>query len=113
MASPIPDDGQPWVSRPRALNPGAGDRFLSACAASGFTPDLRFEAGDPATSLGLAAAGLGFALVQASMRKIVRSPDVVLGDLPWYPLTVHLHAAWRREDTSRLVTEWLGALRSV
>ncbi|HUZ62785.1 MAG TPA: LysR substrate-binding domain-containing protein [Acetobacteraceae bacterium] len=104
-------DGQPWVSRPRALNPGAEDRFLSACAACGFTPDLRFEAGDPATSLGLVAAGLGLALVQASMRTIIRSPDVVLVDLPWYPLTVRLHAAWRRADASCLVTEWLRALR--
>lgn len=104
-------DGLPWIDRPRALNPGANDRFLQACLRAGFRPDVRFEATDPATSLGLVAAGVGFALVQASMRALLPLPGVVLVDIPWLPLSIGIHIAWRREDPGPLVAELIALLK--
>jgi DNA-binding transcriptional LysR family regulator len=51
LMSPRDVDRQPWITRPRALNPAAEDKLLQVCLASGFKPDLRLEAAGPATSL--------------------------------------------------------------
>jgi len=95
--------GAPWIDRPRALNPAAHDRFLRACEAAGFTPDLRFESTDVVTSLGLVAAGLGFALVQASARRLALPQGVVLFDVPWLALPIEIHRVCRKDDPSALV----------
>lgn len=99
----------PWIGRPPGLNPEADARMLGACAACGFTPDHRAEANDPATCLSLVAAGLGVAPVQASLGGAT-PPGVVLREIPWFPLTVRIHAAWRREDPRPLVAELVGLL---
>jgi DNA-binding transcriptional LysR family regulator len=105
-------DGLPWIDRPRELNPDANDRLLHACMAAGFRPDLRFEATDPATSLGLVAAGVGFAFVQASMRSTVPLRGVVLVEIPWLALSIDIHVVWRREDPNPLVTALIALLKS-
>ena len=95
--------GAPWIDRPRVLNPAAHDRFMRACEGAGFTPDLRFESTDLATSLGLVAAGLGLALVQASTRRLAMPPGVVLFNVPWLELPVEIYFVRRKDDPSALV----------
>lgn len=101
--------GLAWIGPPRGVNPDADARLLGACAACGFAPDHRIEANDPTTSLSLVAVGLGIALAQASLRSVT-PPGVALREIPWFPLSVRLHAAWRRDDPRPLVGELVALL---
>ncbi len=83
-------DGAPWIALPRAISPGARQRFLAACAAAGFAPDVRFEAANIAAVLGLVGGGLGLTLAQASARHLA-PPGVVWRELPWFALDVTIH----------------------
>lgn len=87
-------DGMPWIALPKTLNPAARERFLAACAASGFQPDIQFEVAHVSTTLGLVSAGLGAAIMQASMRRM-NPPGVVFKSIEWLPLAVEIHAMWR------------------
>lgn len=87
-------DGMPWIALPKALNPAARERFLAACASSGFRPDIQFEVAHVSTTLGLVSAGLGAAIMQASMRRM-NPPGVVFKSVEWLPLAVEIHAMWR------------------
>ena len=87
-------DGMPWIALPKALNPAARERFVAACAASGFRPDIQFEVAHVSTTLGLVSAGLGAAIMQASMQRM-NPPGVVFKSMEWLPLAVEIHAMWR------------------
>jgi len=103
-------DGQPWIALPRMLNPDAQDRFLQACSASGFTPDVCVEATASTTALELVAAGLGVALVQESLRARYAASGVTFIELPWFRQSVEIHAIWRTADRNPLVQEFVGLL---
>jgi DNA-binding transcriptional LysR family regulator len=96
-------DGQPWIARPRDLNPIARDRFLQACNAWGFGPDICIEATDLATTLRLVSAGVGLALVQQSISVSAPHPELIFIALPAFPLMVQLHATWRSDDSDPIV----------
>ncbi|MBV2355556.1 LysR family transcriptional regulator [Streptomyces sp. J2-1] len=100
-------DGQPWIAVENSQDPGWRDDFVAACAASGFTPDIRLEATEPLTALGLVASGLGLALVQRSMRH-GSSQDVVVRELPWLHSSFRLWAAWHRVDLRPVVSSFRG-----
>jgi DNA-binding transcriptional LysR family regulator len=87
-------DGMPWIALPKAINPAARERFLAACAASGFTPDIQFEVAHVSTTLGLVSARLGAAVMQSSMQRM-SPPGVVFKRIDWLPLTVDIHLLWR------------------
>lgn len=91
---PVDLDGMPWIALPKALNPATRERFLTACASSGFRPDIQFEVAHVATTLGLVSAGLGAAIMQASMQRM-NPPGVVFRSMEWLPLAVEIHAMWR------------------
>lgn len=90
-------DRRIWITHSIAANADAHQRFVDACAAAGFLPDVRFEADNLLTLLGLVGAGLGIAMVQASLRR-VPSPEVVLKSIPWFPFRVPIHVVRRRAD---------------
>ena len=96
---------QTWVGRPQGLNPAADRRFHEACAASGFVPDIAFEAPDPMTALGIVASGLAVALMQASMRTHAPA-SVRFFELPWFPMQIRMFAIWRRRSTSPLIARF-------
>ncbi len=98
--TPADLDGRPWIASSRYSNVATRDSFLATCAASGFTPDIRFEADEPLTMLGLVAAGLGLALTQATLRSL-KLPGVAFIQVPWFPLSVKIHVARRRSDNRR------------
>ncbi|MCX5008369.1 LysR substrate-binding domain-containing protein [Streptomyces sp. NBC_00638] len=95
-------DGQPWIAVGDAQDPAWRDTFVAACVASGFTPDIRLDAADPLTALGLVASGLGLALIQKSMVRGT-SDGVAVRELPWYEGSVQLWAAWHRVDLRPVV----------
>lgn len=90
-------DGMPWIALPKALNPAARERFLAACAASGFTPDIQFEVAQVSTTLGLVSAGLGAAVMQASMQRM-NPPGIVFKSIGWLPIAVETHVLWRAKS---------------
>jgi DNA-binding transcriptional LysR family regulator len=102
QASLTPQDlaDQEWIGvQPRQ---DAGDQFVSACIRAGFTPDVRMQATEPFTALGLVASGLGIAMIQKGLSHNA-PPGVVLRELPWLTLTTPLWAAWHRVNLRPLV----------
>ncbi|MFD5517368.1 LysR substrate-binding domain-containing protein [Streptomyces sp. NPDC127066] len=95
-------DGQPWIAVGDARDPAWRDTFVASCVASGFTPDIRLDAADPLTALGLVASGLGLALIQRSMVRGM-SDGIAVRELPWYEGSVQLWAAWHRIDLRPVV----------
>ncbi|MFF3655981.1 LysR substrate-binding domain-containing protein [Streptomyces olivochromogenes] len=98
-------DGQPWIAVENAQDPAWRDTFVATCTAAGFTPDIRLDAAEPLTALGLVASGLGLALVQKSMVRAT-TEDVAVRELPWYDTCIQLWAAWHRVDLRPVVTSF-------
>ncbi|MDG4762129.1 LysR substrate-binding domain-containing protein [Micromonospora sp. WMMD710] len=103
-AEVTPNDltGQPWIAVATTQDPAGRDSFVASCVASGFTPDIRLNAADPLTALGLVASGLGLALVQRSMTRGV-TEGILVRELPWYGGSVQMWAAWHRVDLRPVV----------
>jgi len=97
VISPGDLDGSTWVTVVRQPDDSNRDAFLAACARAGFTPQIAYETADPLTSLGLVSAGLGYAVVQKSL-KDAAPVGVVFRELPWFDRRVALHLVWRRAD---------------
>lgn len=102
-------DGMPWIALPKSINPAARERFLTACASSGFTPDIQFEVAQVSTTLGLVSAGLGVAIMQASMRRM-SPPGVVFKPMDWLPLVVEIHLLRRAHAQTAGVRHFLRVL---
>ncbi len=84
-------DGEAFIALPERGNPQARADWIAACRAAGFTPDVRVEAIEPATILGLVAAGVGMAMVQESL--VHAAPTgVVMRPLPTFPLRMRVFA---------------------
>ncbi|MGV9339860.1 LysR family transcriptional regulator [Streptomyces sp. NPDC003688] len=103
--TPADLEGQPWIAVENSLRPAWRDEFIAACAASGFTPDIRLEAAEPLTALGLVASGLGLALVQRSMVR-GEAAGVTVRELPWLDMSVRLWAVWHRVDLRAVVASF-------
>jgi DNA-binding transcriptional LysR family regulator len=102
QASLSPQDlaEQEWIGvQPRQ---DTNDEFVSACIRAGFTPDVRMQASEPFTALGLVASGLGIAMIQKGLSHNA-PPGVELRELPWLTLTTPLWAAWHRINLRPLV----------
>jgi DNA-binding transcriptional LysR family regulator len=98
-------DGQPWIAVENSQDQAWRDDFVASCAAAGFTPDIRFEAPESRTGLGLVASGLGTAFVQKSTLH-GDTPGVTVRELPWFQRSVRLWAAWHRIDLRPVVTSF-------
>ena len=97
----------PWV----ALRSGdrRRERWLDACAASGFTPQIAVEVGDQASALALVGAGVGIALLPESA-KASAPRDIVFRAVPWLRLRSELWAV-HRQDAAPLISEVVHAVR--
>jgi DNA-binding transcriptional LysR family regulator len=102
---------EPFIAFARVEGPGMFDATLAACLKAGFTPRLGQEAPRITSTLGLVAAGLGIALVPASMRRVrmdgVAYCDLAVADQP----TVPLHLAIRREPGSTILRNFVDVVR--
>ncbi|MGW7269171.1 LysR substrate-binding domain-containing protein [Streptomyces sp. NPDC054864] len=103
--APADLDGQAWIAVENTQDPGWRDTFLASCVASGFTPDIRLEAAEPLTALGLVASGLGLALIQKSMVRGT-AEGIAVRELPWHETSVHLWAAWHAVDLRPVVASF-------
>jgi DNA-binding transcriptional LysR family regulator len=97
-------DGKPWVALA-----GSGKELAYACARAGFSPDVRYQAGDRASVLALVAAGFGLAFVPASARK-VPAAGVRLRALPWLRARSRLYLVQRDSGATPGAAELAAAL---
>jgi DNA-binding transcriptional LysR family regulator len=83
---------EPFVFVSQAASPEGHAALLAACGRAGFEPDIRHEVTEPSIALGLIAAGLGLAIVQASLKRAAR-PGVRFMPLPArFGLKLEVHA---------------------
>lgn len=100
-----------FIAFARVEGPGMFDATLAACLRAGFTPRIGQEAPRITSTLGLVAAGLGLALVPASMRRVhmdgVTYLDLRHAERP----TVPLRLAVRRGTGSAVVRNFTDLVR--
>jgi DNA-binding transcriptional LysR family regulator len=96
----------------RRQAPAFHDHVMALCRAAGLTLSVKQEVDRAETVVSFVAAGLGISLVPGSASGTLR-PGVLQRrlDPPGPPLETL--AAWRRDDASALVREFLGVLREV
>lgn len=98
-----------FVTYPLAAQSVVNDAVLRSCHAAGFTPRYEHEAAETSTLLALVAAGLGVALVPASVQAL-RLDGVVYTAVSGVS-DLSLALAWRGDDTSPLLARFLSAVR--
>jgi DNA-binding transcriptional LysR family regulator len=59
-----------FIGYPRAAGAGLYDSVIAACIASGFSPDIDYEAPQIVSTLNLVAAGMGISIVPSSMQRL-------------------------------------------
>jgi len=100
-----------FIAFARVEGPGMFDASQAACLRAGFTPRLGQEAPRITSTLGLVAAGLGVALVPASMQGVrmdgVAYCPLAATDRP----TVPLHLTTRRGNLSPVVRNFAALVR--
>jgi DNA-binding transcriptional LysR family regulator len=94
--------GQEWIAIKHKDGAMEHDQLTITCAKAGFTPDVRMQAPEPMTALGLVAAGLGIAMIQQSLRHQAPA-GVVLREVPWFEYRIPLWVAWHRVPLRPLV----------
>jgi DNA-binding transcriptional LysR family regulator len=101
---------EPFVSFPRQRGPVFFDFIMRLCHDAGFTPRIVQEA-PQLDMVSLVAAGFGVAILPGSMRHAAR-PGVVFRSIVGAP-TTDLRVAWRPDDTSPVLRDFLDVLREV
>jgi DNA-binding transcriptional LysR family regulator len=93
---------QPFILFPRKAGPGLYDLMIGACQRAGFSPRIDQEAIQMQTIVSLVAAGMGVALVPASLRHLRRT-GVEYRPLRDKTARVEVGLAWRASDESPAV----------
>jgi DNA-binding transcriptional LysR family regulator len=100
---------EPLIFYPRSLAPVLYADFIKCCEQAGFMPNIVQEAELAQTRLGLAAAGIGITFVLSDMQNLSAKSVVyrpLIGDM----LTLKLALAWRQNESSPVVHEFLKIL---
>lgn len=103
---------EPFVLPPQAIVPVYHDFVLKVCQEAGFVPHARHEADYLHLALGMVAAGSGVAIVPASVRRMTRSALAFVALRPALP-EFEVAVAWRRNEASDRVTEFVKTVRAV
>lgn len=105
--------GEGFVMFPAHEGPSFHARIVSACERAGFPMRIVQQAVQMHAIVALVVAGLGVALVPASLRNL-RQVGVVYRDLKSTPEPLHVDLAvlWRRGEPSSVVTSFLDVARS-
>lgn len=103
---------EPFILFPRRAAPGLYDLIVGLCAQAGFVPRIEQEAIQMPTIVSLVGAGMGVALVPASLAR-VRQTDVVYRPLaePGPPMEVGL--AWNEATPTPAVAAFVAHVRGV
>jgi DNA-binding transcriptional LysR family regulator len=101
---------EPFVMFPRHAGPGLHDLVTDACERAGFTPRVEQEAVQMPTIVSLVAAGMGVALVPASLQHMRRT-GVVYRPLAGASPRVEVGLAWRAADRSPVLAAFVAHAR--
>jgi DNA-binding transcriptional LysR family regulator len=101
---------EPFILPPRDAVPLFHDAVLKACREAGFVPHAPHEADHLQMILGMVAAGAGVGLVPSAARKI-RQHRVIYRPLHPACDALETAVAWRRDDASPIVAEFLADVR--
>lgn len=96
---------RPLIFYPRLSGVAVYEPFMASCARRGFTPDIVQEARDPSVLIGLAASGLGLAVVPAELQAI-RMPHVLFKPLTDEDAMTEIALACRAGEASTLITSF-------
>lgn len=110
-----PEDltAQQWISvLHNNDNSHSRDDFVAACVKAGFRPDIRLEAEEPLTALGLVAAGLGVTLIQNGLRYNLPKGAIVR-EVPWMNMTTQLWVVWHKANLRPLVIHFREILSQI
>jgi DNA-binding transcriptional LysR family regulator len=97
---------EPFIMYPYDLGGGLHDLSIALCKQAGFTPKVEQEARTVAMAVSFAAAGLGVALVPASIRN-VHTPGAVYRPLRGRSARTEIAVAHRSNDRSPRVTAFV------
>jgi DNA-binding transcriptional LysR family regulator len=100
-----------FVCFPRPMAPGLHDMIVKFCRSAGFTPRVTQEAIQLQTIVSLVSAGLGVALVPASLRTLQRAGVVYRPVREVSPLVTVL-LAWRRTNRSMSLSHFVSVARA-
>ena len=103
---------EPFILFPRTSAPGLFDSIVAFCRSSGFSPRIEQEAMQSQTIVGLVSAGLGVAIVPASIRKLRRS-GVVYRSFRERSPRVETVLLWRKNDHSRALENFVKLVERV
>lgn len=102
---------QPFITYPSGLTSVTREAVQRACAHAGFRPRVVQEVHETITMVCFVAAGLGVALVPASVR-FVYVEGAEYRPVRGNPEVVALAAVWRRSDDNPALARFLALLRS-
>ena len=102
---------EPFVFFPRQAAPGLYDEIVALCRRSGFVPRVAQEAVQMQTIVSLVSAGLGVAVVPASMRHLHRE-HVAYRQLGAGRIRTELAVAYDANAASRALQSFLGVVAS-
>jgi DNA-binding transcriptional LysR family regulator len=100
-----------FIMIPRQLGPGFFDDLIVLCQKEGFSPSIVLEASQFHTVIGLVAAGLGIAVVPASMERS-RIEGVIFRKITGGAKTV-LNMAWLANNESLVLKNFIDVARKV
>lgn len=101
--------GEPLVMLSREVVPGLYDQVLAISQEAGGAADIAQEATSIQAVLGLVAAGLGIAVLPASVRQLSRTGIEFVAIRPRHRSTLYI--ATRRDDRSPLLAAFIAAAR--
>jgi DNA-binding transcriptional LysR family regulator len=102
---------EPFILVPSKLAPGLSHQMMEMCLQAGFQPRMVQEAVQFHVIISLVAAGLGIALVPASIHTFQR-PDVVYLPLQGITTQAEIQVVWQRADRSPVVRSFLDVVKA-
>jgi len=101
---------KPFILIPRQVGTSLYDAIVGACQRAGFSPRIEQEAIQMQTIVSLVAAGMGVALVPASLRHLRRT-GVTYRPLAERSPRIEIGIAWRRADDAPAVRAFVALAR--
>jgi DNA-binding transcriptional LysR family regulator len=102
---------EPFILFPRRVGTSLYDHIVGLCRRAGFSPRVEQEAIQMQTIVSLVAAGMGVALVPASLMNMRRT-GVVYRPLAERSPAVEVGVVWRRSDQSPATRAFLATSRA-
>jgi DNA-binding transcriptional LysR family regulator len=99
-----------FILFPAKLGPIFYEQIITICQQAGFHPKVAQEAVQMQTIVGLVAAGLGIAIVPASLQNFHRS-GVIYRPLQEQIPNTGLYLTWRQHDSSPVISAFLNLAR--